>query len=603
MSAPQRRPPATRLSDFRNILDAEARNDQSPLWISQIKTDFERKMASNDRIILDQILESTRTERTPHLSASAYFQIFTAEQALKDFDLSYEEIESGNIGGSGDGGIDAIYVFANGELVHEDSDLSNLKKAVTLDLVVVQAKTSPGFSETPIDKLISVSEDVLDLSKHLDSFKTTYSETLLQAIRNFRNAHSALAGKFPTIRFCFVYASKAELVHPNTQVKANKLTEKIRKLFSAAEVSYRFLGVQELLALARRTPKTSHTLTLAETPISSSGEVGFVCLVKLSDFFNFITENGQLLRGLFESNVRDYQGQTQVNEEIQDSLSNAGKEDFWWLNNGITVVATQATQSGKALTIEDPQIVNGLQTSTEVFKYFKGGQGATDSRTLLVRVIVPSEAASRDRIIKATNSQTYIPPASLRATDKIHRDIEEYLKPRGLYYDRRKNRYKNEGISLDRIVGIPAMAQAVMAIALRRPDIARSRPSSLLKKDEDYKSIFSESQPIGLYWFCGGLLKRVESALRDSTSLTPQERGNIRFHVAMHVASIATKKVEPHISELAVLEPSSVQAIAITESINATYNIYLGLQGNDQVAKGSEFLIALRADLAQRGSA
>jgi AIPR protein len=84
-------------------------------------------------------------------------------------------------------------------------------------------------------------------------------------------------------------------------------------------------------------------------------------------------------------------------------------------------------------------------------------------------VIVPEDPTSRDRVIKATNSQTSIPPASLRATDKIHRDIEEYLKPMGLYYDRRKNFYKNEGLQVDKIVGMPYLAQAVMAIALRRP--------------------------------------------------------------------------------------------------------------------------------------
>ena len=59
--------------------------------------------------------------------------------------------------------------------------------------------------------------------------------------------------------------------------------------------------------------------------------------------------------------------------------------------------------------------------------------------------MVPTEDESRDRIIKATNSQTVVPPSSLRATQRIHRDIEEYLQQKGLFYDRRKNHYKNEG--------------------------------------------------------------------------------------------------------------------------------------------------------------
>jgi len=54
-----------------------------------------------------------------------------------------------------------------------------------------------------------------------------------------------------------------------------------------------------------------------------------------------------------------------------------------------------------------------------------------DERSILVRVIVTEDAESRDRIIRATNSQTDIPSASLRATDKIHRDIEDFFATRG----------------------------------------------------------------------------------------------------------------------------------------------------------------------------
>ena len=119
---------------------------------------------------------------------------------------------------------------------------------------------------------------------------------------------------------------------------------------------------------------------------------------------------------------------------------------------------------------------------------FSSKPGAADAgtRSVLVRVIVPQEEDSRDRIIKATNSQTSIPRASLRATDKIHRDIEDYLTPRGIYYDRRKNYYKNQGKPVKKIVSIPYLAQAVLACGLRDPANARARPSSLLKNDETY---------------------------------------------------------------------------------------------------------------------
>jgi hypothetical protein len=64
-------------------------------------------MATNDGIILDQVLERQRQTLAPGLDAAAYFEVLTAEQLLKDYDLSYDEIESGIVAGGGDGGIDA----------------------------------------------------------------------------------------------------------------------------------------------------------------------------------------------------------------------------------------------------------------------------------------------------------------------------------------------------------------------------------------------------------------------------------------------------------------------------------------------------------------
>jgi hypothetical protein len=59
-------------------------------------------------------------------------------------------------------------------------------------------------------------------------------------------------------------------------------------------------------------------------------------------------------------NVRDYQGNTEVNQKIRDTLADTSCEDFWWLNNGISVLCTHATVSGKTLAIENAEVVNGL---------------------------------------------------------------------------------------------------------------------------------------------------------------------------------------------------------------------------------------------------
>jgi AIPR protein len=208
-------------------------------------------------------------------------------------------------------------------------------------------------------------------------------------------------------------ATRRSEIHPNVKRKAELLEALVRSQFQGCMCSMQFLTATDLLALARETPRITYQLDVTDAPINTKG--GIVGLIKLREYVNFLRdEKGELRRNLFEANVRDYQGATQVNAEIQKTLSERWPEDFWWLNNGITIVAGKVTQTGKTLTIEDPQIVNGLQTSREIFHYYKTANTDGDEREILVRVISPQTSDSRDRVIKATNSQTAISPASLR---------------------------------------------------------------------------------------------------------------------------------------------------------------------------------------------
>jgi hypothetical protein len=555
---------------------------------------------SNDRIILDQILEQRQQMLAPDLTAHEYFEIFSAEQILKDYALSYDEIRSGIVGQGGDGGIDSMYTLINEELLQEDSDPGIYKKIIDFRVVIIQSKTSGSFAEDPIDKLTATTEDLFDLSKNLKDLSQVYNKEVISAAERFRNAFKVTASKFPDLTFCYYYASKGADPNPNVQRKVERLRRAISQLFSSAEFNFEFLGAKELLALARRVPKTSHTLNLAENPISSTGEVGFICLVRLRDYYNFITDDeGNILRDIFEANVRDYQGVNEINEQIQETLRSAQQEDFWWLNNGSTIIASKATQSGKALTIENPEIVNGLQTSTEIYNYFKEARNLEDNRTILVRVIVPDKQESRDRVIKATNSQTPISPASLRATDKIHRDIEEYFKPYSLYYDRRKNYHKNDGKPIDRIIGIPMVAQAVMAIVLQRPDDARGRPSSLIKEDTDYKSIFNPKYPIGTFYFCTALMRYVEEKLK--TEFTDRkDRNNTKYHVAMYIAALLAGKARPSAEDIAKLSVSDISDAIFSTAMTQVRTLYEILGPNDRVAKGPQFLEEVKIDIAEQ---
>ncbi len=156
-------------------------------------------MTTNDRIILDQVLGQRRSEVDPDADDSSFFEFFTAEQVLKDFDLSYDEIESGLVGDGGDGGIDAIYLLVNGGLVQEDPDYGRLRKDIAIDLIILQSKMRAGFQETPIERFLTVSSNLFDLSTEASTLSGVYNERLIESMQRFHGLYQKLAASFLTL--------------------------------------------------------------------------------------------------------------------------------------------------------------------------------------------------------------------------------------------------------------------------------------------------------------------------------------------------------------------------------------------------------------------
>ncbi len=356
----------------------------------------------------------------------------------------------------------------------------------------------------------------------------------------FTTAWEKLATRRPQLEIRFAYATRGDTKEVNSKVtkKASDLQDELRNLVSGCETVTTFIGAAELWALYNETP--SYTLELAFQENATKGS-SHVAIVQLQDYFEFITdEDGNLLRHIFDWNVRDYQGAVEVNREIRGSLQDPEAPEFWWMNNGVTVVCSAAKIVSKTYILDDVQIVNGLQTSHTIYEHMKQDPATdknTATRSILVRILATEDSKVRDRVIRATNRQTSVPAASLRATDDIQRNLESYFSTKGWYYDRRKNYYRNMGKSSDRIISIPLLAQAVMAMGFCEASNSRARPSSLLKRDEDYKRVFSANVPLQTYLWIAKTQKRIDGLLAtEEVGATASERTNLRFYVSMLLA-------------------------------------------------------------------
>ena len=100
-------------------------------------------MSTNHQIIVQTLVEQKHQEIAPEKSLSEFFHIYATEQILKDYDLNYDEIQNGNTDGGGDGGIDGIYTFVNGELIQNLQDIVDAKKNAILELIILQTKFTP----------------------------------------------------------------------------------------------------------------------------------------------------------------------------------------------------------------------------------------------------------------------------------------------------------------------------------------------------------------------------------------------------------------------------------------------------------------------------
>ena len=562
-------------------------------------------LITNRQRILYELFKQDFDESVGFADESQFFEFFAAKQILKKFDFNDEEVENGVLGNGNDGGCDAIYTLCN-DLYITDGMVNAFKpgKGSEITLVIIQAKRETFFGEDAIMKWKTITNNLLELYVDDSVYSTRYNEDVLAAFALFRELYEKLLRNNPSLNIEFYYASFASEAHPNVRAQAQELQSVVRELFPSKKTSVKvhFWGAEELLSAVQSQSGHTRRLQLAEVPINMDVNQDYVALVNLAQYYQFmVDENGRLRKYIFEANVRDYQGHNAVNRDIQNTLVSCSKEDFWWLNNGVTIIADEVVHaSKKELVLTEPDVVNGLQTSNEVFNYFQENPDrlASDNRNILIRIVVPEDEESRDKIILATNNQTNIPKSSLRANDPIHWQIELYLKNRGLYYDRRKNFYKNQGCKNAEIVSVSFLAQCMISLLLQKPNYARARPSTLLIDDETYNKLYTENQDLDVFYNAAKLGKQVELCIKQADDFTRAEKNDILFYVVYYSVANLTGRSQIRSSDIINLDFDVLTNDYILEIATIVFSEYKRLGGDGKVAKGPELIEALTSRLS-----
>lgn len=513
---------------------------------------------------LDEILASERDLRAPGWSADEYFTFFVTEQVLKNSGASGDDVVRSIVDGGNDCGIDAIMFLINDIPASHYNTLEELPSEVRLEMVLVQSKTSDTFQERPLmDMALSIPR-LLNPERDEDALSLWCNAQLQERTYEFLQSLPFLKPKFPVAKATVYYATRGHHPHPKVVDRGSQVEAAIKTSGFFTQTAVKFIGSRDLLQYFRQKNKTTFSLQCATQPMASPDGNGYLALVRLPDYRRFVAHEdaGQLNTQLFEANVRDHEGVTDVNEAIQATLANSNAtEDFWWLNNGVTVVVSNAIHNGHELTLESPQVVNGLQTSTEVWI---NTPAENDKRLILVRVIKAADAGVRDRIIQATNYQTAIPKGALRATDPMQRELEEWFLRHGIYYDRRRNYYANLSIPIDQIVSMVSLAEAVAACYLQEPHLSRSRGNQLMSLDFNYDRVF-QSRRGEMYRNCLALVHAAREVVESQKAITTYYSADWYFHLACAATILLTRKERPGDSDIAKLDLSDIDTSRLSD--------------------------------------
>ena len=295
-------------------------------------------------------------------------------------------------------------------------------------------------------------------------------------------------------------------------------------LFS--EVFFEPIGARSIQDFYRETKKSiSREIKFKEhvtLPEINGVKASYLGVLPATEFIKLITEtDGNIVKSVFVDNVRDFQGENDVNRDIAQTIQQGLFDQFALRNNGVTVVAKEVKQTSSSFTLQDYQIVNGCQTSHVIFAQ---KDALTDNLLIPFKLIYTSSEDVTQSVIKSTNKQTPVDENDLLALTKFQRDLEDYysgmLEETRLYYERRGKQYANRSdIEKGRITSIGSQLKSFASMFLEQPHQAGRYQGTLLKTVKD--QVFRENHRPEAYYTSALALYRFEKLIR---SLVAEDR-------------------------------------------------------------------------------
>lgn len=473
-----------------------------------------------DIVTKNLILSFKKEESLPdEIDDSVLFEHFAnfcvvSQEYGEEFDV--DDIHTG---GGDDLGIDGLAIIVNGALVSDQTEVEDLavtNKYIEADFVFCQAKSGGNFSGSEISNFFFGVKDLFSEEPALPRNDTLKEKEV--AIKAIYQKSSLFKRGNPLVRMYYVTTGKWQ-DDPKLNARIENEKDALLELNIFRQVVFTPVDARLLQRLYNGAKnRLSKCITFSEKvtlPALPGVQESYLGYLSADEYLKLITDDsGNIVRGLFYDNVRDFQGDNPVNHEIDETLKSPAQQLFVLLNNGVTIVADAINKTGDTFTIEDFQIVNGCQTSHVLFN---NAAGLTKPVHIPVKLIVSQDGSVKNQIIKATNRQTPVKTEELTALTDFQKALEDYYVAvtgdSQLYYERRSQQYRAAtGIEKIRIVSISNQIRSFASMFLGLPNQASRYYGTLLKNIES--KIFVPSHPPIAYYASALALYRFEALVR-----------------------------------------------------------------------------------------
>lgn len=439
------------------------------------------------------------------------YNIFIGHQP-EAFHGDAELFDTVNVGGTQDMGIDGIGIKINGLLIRDIEEAKDLVKKfpkVEIEFIFIQSKYKSNFDKGEFNNFSDGVREFLS-----ESQKQPVSNEIrdLIQIKDYLISEDVVYkwSDNPSVRLYYVvmgiwHESRHQLA------LAEQFKEDIEKLLTYKVPVIHFVdrdGFKEILDSNENIFEA--VINAIETmPLTSVDGVDNSCVLicfasELKKLLS--TPDGLIRKALFEDNVRDYQGDNGINSEIAKTI-NKEPEKFALLNNGITIVCDKYTPSNRQLTLKNPQIVNGCQTSHVIFHQDNNDNELTKV-PIVIKVISTNNADITNQIVRGTNRQNIVLDEAFETTKKFHKDLEEFINALSpdyerFYYERRSKQYDhNPSIGHYEKIGLRLLLQSFVGMFINAPHMAHRHESKLL---DEYSNIVFQDYQSKLPYFTSAL--------------------------------------------------------------------------------------------------